>query len=84
MELKETPYFSFERRGSKLICWFNNHPLLNGEGKKQWLGFTHECDSELEGEFLRDYMSKFEGEIHKHFFTEGYNAKKRKESNYYL
>lgn len=84
MKPQETPSFSFERRGKQLICWFNNHPLKDAEGKKRWIGFTRECESELEATLLKDFVDQFSWEMQKHFFTEGYNAKKRKEQNWML
>lgn len=84
MKPQEIPTFSFERRGKQLICWFNNHPLKGIEGKKQWMGFTRECESELEAELLLDFLNQFHHEMTKHYFTEGYNAKKRKEQNWML
>lgn len=84
MKPQDTPSFSFERKGSSIICWFNNHPLKGIEGKKQWMGFTRNCESELEAELLLDFLNQFHGEMVKHFFTDGYNTKKRKEQNYWL
>lgn len=84
MRIQETPTFSFKRKGSSIICFFNNHPLKGAEGKKQWMGFTRNCESELEAELLLDFLNGFHHEMVKHYFTEGYNTKKRKEVNYYL
>lgn len=84
MKPQETPTFSFERKGKHLICWFNNHPLKDSEGKKQWIGFTRECNSDLEAELLLDFIKQFDHEMAKHYFTEGYNAHKRKDKNWYL
>lgn len=83
MKPQETPTFSFERRGKQLICWFNNHPIKNSEGKNQWMGFTRECTSDLEAELLMDFINTFSHEMAKHYFTEGYEAKKKKQVNYY-
>lgn len=84
MKPSETPYFSFQRDGKQVSVWFSPHPLKSSEGKTQSLAFRRECNSELEAVLLLDYVQEFQHLIRKHFFTEGYDAKKRKEQNYYL
>lgn len=84
MKPSQLPDFHFQRNGSKLIAWFSPHPLKNQEGKIQYISFTHECESELEATLLKDYIDQFNWEMRKHYFTEGYNTKKRKEQNWML
>lgn len=84
MKPKDTPSFSFQRNCKQVICWFNNHPVKSSEGKDQWMGFTRECNSELEAILLVDYLSEFEHLIHKDYFTRGFDAHKKREKNYYL
>lgn len=84
MKPVKTPDFHFERNGNVITAWFSPHPLLSAEGKMQYLSFKRECNSDLEATLLIDYLNQFNFEIKKHFFTEGYNTKKRKEQNWYL
>lgn len=84
MKPEQTPNYNFEREGKVITVWFSPHPLKSAEGKVQCLGFRRECSSETEAILLEDYLSQFRYERDKHLFTEGYNAKKRKEQNYYL
>lgn len=84
MAPSETPRFSFQRDGKIITSWFAPHPLKDSEGKTQSLYFRRECNSELEAALLLDYLADFQHLIRAHYFTEGYNAKKKKEQNYYL
>lgn len=84
MTPSETPRFSFDRKDKVVTAWFCPHPLKDNEGKTQHMAFRRECYSELEAALLLDYLQEFQHLIRKHYFTEGYNAKKRKEQNYYL
>lgn len=80
----KTPTFSFQRTGKTIICWFNNHPVKDSEGKEQWMGFTRICESELEAILLHDFLKEFEHLIHKEYFTKGFEAHKKREKNWYL
>lgn len=84
MKPAQTPDFHFERQGRMIYAYFSPHPLKTNEGKTQNLVFSRECESELEACLLYDYLKEFNWEMRKHHYTEGYNAKKRKEQNWML
>jgi len=84
MKPQQTPTFSFIRDGKRITCWFNNHPQKTNEGKEKWLGFSRDCESELEAILLHDYLQDFQHLIHKEYFTRGFDAHKRREKNWYL
>ena len=84
MKPKETPTFHFNRRGKIITCWFDQHPVKNSEGKEQWIGFSRECESELEAAFLHDYLCEFQHLIRKEYFTQGFDTHKKKQKNWYL
>lgn len=84
MAYKETPHFWFSRNGKAVFARFNNHPLKDNEGKNQEIHFIHHCESDLEAHLLNQYLQEMCFEMKKHYFTEGFNAHKKREKNWYL
>lgn len=84
MTPSQTPNFQFSREGKFITCWFSGNPQKTNEGKEQYLSFKRECNSELEAILLHDYLQDFQHLIIKEYFTQGYEAKKKREQNWYL
>lgn len=77
------PYFSFTRRGSSVQVHFNNHPLKDAENKERWFTFQKECNSDLEAYYMLEHLQGFLHAIRKEAFTEGFEAHKKRQPNYY-
>lgn len=84
MTYKETPSFWFSRDGKTVFASFNNHPLKDSEGKMQNIHFHLHAESELEAYLLNEYLYEMCYQMKKHYFTEGFNAHKKREKNWYL
>ena len=84
MPYKNTPSFWFSRSGTTIFASFNNHPLKDSEGKEQNIHFKMTCSSDLEAHLLNQYLQDMQYEMRKIHFTEGFNAHKKREKNWYL
>jgi len=84
MKPSQTPEFSFERQGKRVIVWVSPSPLKTAEGKVGHLAFIKECETDLEAILLQDYLNDFSWLMQKEFFTRGYDTHKKREKNWML